>query len=308
MIEGRIRRSAIVVVLGLATAFAACGDDEEETNGGGGDEPAAKTFVDTECASCLANECSAEISACQSDPGCATYIGCVNACPIDNNDVIDPACDLGCTPEDSSEATRAQAELYVCRNYGPGTTCTSCPDQVPSQPAETQEGTVCTQYPPPDPPNPCRECFWESCCETWNACYAPGVNPECDALATCIAECGAPFEDCAQACMDAHPSAIDTLFDHVECAIENCPFDAPDCDPALWENECQACVYGTCGPEYTALNAIPDGYLLNLCIRDCNTAPDNIACLEACFAGHPEGEYAGYVWAECIAYYCEADC
>lgn len=304
--RGWIRPFLAGTTLLVGMIAAGCGDDVTPAGtGGGGAGPQVETFGASDCGVCFEESCITEIDTCLTDPGCASYLSCLRTCPVDEKSFIDPACDQACSPQASSEATRVQAELMECRLWGPGASCAEC--GIPSKPFDGPPPQQCE--PPAEPaPTACRQCYWEKCCDTWNACYASGVNPDCDALGTCITMCTGPtVEPCVDACLDAHPNSVDTLFDQVACAAEQCAWDADNCNPAE-RDACEACLYGTCGSAWVELLSDPEGFLLFMCLGDCGSQDAGVTCVEGCFDAHPTAESAGYLWTECVAYQCDATC
>lgn len=289
---------SITVALG-AIAMVACGSDDAETQ----PNQTVPKFGDTVCASCVEERCADAISVCQTDPGCTTYLGCLLDCPVDENDQVDPACDAACSPHSSSEATLTESKLIACRLYGEGAKCTECAESA----FPLRGGIPQSCEPRPEPaPTACRQCYWDKCCDTWDACYASGVNPECDALGTCIVGCNGAY-DCTTGCIDAHPTAVDTLFAQTSCAAEFCAFDTPNCDPSE-RDACGKCWFETCGESWAAFISQPDGLLLQLCIGECEGVVNPQACIGACFDDHPVAAPAGFLWAECQLQNCETLC
>jgi hypothetical protein len=301
----RLARSFRVVAAPLAAgllALGACADDGA-SNGGGGSPPAT-TFSSTECGTCVTTACSDAVSACQTDPGCAGYLDCLLKCPVDAHGNAEPACDQGCASSGSTETIKLESGVTACRFYGDGASCPTC--AIPSQPAS---GTLNQQCEPrPNAPTACRQCYWDHCCDTWDACYAEGVNPDCDALATCIMACSTPYEPCVQACFDAHPNSVTTLLTQQSCGLSLCAADQPDCNIGL-RDACDSCLYGTCGDSFVALLSTADGYLAWLCMSDCGAAgAPGDQCVQDCVAAYPAAASAIFLWGDCLSYQCATLC
>lgn len=294
-------------LVSFAIVAAACSDSSTENQGGQGTggSPPANTFQSSECGTCVETSCDPEIQACLTDPGCTTYLDCLLHCPVDEKGNADPACDAACVgTASSSETLKAEADLKACRFYGSGATCEAC--SIPTAPVSTQLNQQCEPRPDP-PPTQCRACYWEKCCDTWDACYADGVNPDCDALATCIQACGDPIEPCVDACFDAHPNSVTTLLDQVGCSVSLCAADQPDCDVEA-RDDCDTCLAVDCGDSFVSLLSTAEGYLLWLCLADCGDSGGGVQCTEGCFDAHPEAQDAGFLWADCLTYQCSTRC
>jgi len=300
---GRSRRATALASLLLLLA---CGDDTGTggQGGAGGAPSTPQDFEHSSCAACIQEACSAELTDCQSDPECTTYLSCLFACPVDASGKIELGCDDGCSTISSSEGALAQADLLSCRLYGAGASCEDC--QLPNLPFGPNVPQECSPTEPA--PNACRQCFWEKCCNTWDTCFAGG-NAECDALDLCLAPCESevPFEDCIAACFELHPDGIADYLAHFTCAIEHCAADtAPACDLEA-RPPCDTCATGTCGPTYIAMLSTEDGFLLNACLEDCDEDSD-VTCVEACFDAHPAAQAAGFLWGECVSFECIDEC
>jgi hypothetical protein len=281
--------------------LASCDDSETKRPSGSG----AETFAQTSCSDCFLRTCAEPVDACRSDPGCAAYLDCLGACPVDEEGFIDPDCDVACSPTTSSEATRAQAEVVKCRTQDAAAACLEC---APAGPVLIGGQAQLCEPRDDEPFSPCSPCYWENCCDTWDACFGEGADPDCDALASCVALCvDAPLEPCVDACFAAHPASVETLLAQNGCAMEFCAKDQIDCN-ADKRSECDVCLFDTCGPMWVDLMSNPDGFLLFACLGDCGAVDGGVTCVEACFDAHPGAEYAGYLWAECVAFNCESSC
>jgi hypothetical protein len=278
----------------------ACSSDGDTT--GGGAPSAGSPLFSSECGTCVANACGAEMWTCQTDPGCASYLDCLLRCPVDAGGVVEPTCEQSCPISASSETEPLETAFSACRFYGPGEGCGRC--AVPPLPDPLNQ--TCESRPEPAP-TPCRQCYWDHCCQTWDACYAEGVNPDCDALASCIMACDSPFEPCASTCFDAYPGSVTTLLAQQSCGLSVCAADQRDCDASL-RDPCETCLYVDCADSFVTLLSTGEGYLAWLCMSDCGALGAETACVEACVSDHPGAEAAVSLWAQCIEYRCAIVC
>jgi len=253
--------------------------------------------------------CQPEIAACQNDAACASYVNCLLDCPLSEQGNADPACDEACVTSDSSESQQARADLSGCRLYGEGAACEPC--DVPTTPKNGPVNQICEPRPPPRPPNPCRECFWEHCCDTWDACF-DGDNPDCSALATCMSVCSsAPDEDllepCVADCFIEHPASTEAFTAQTICALSECTNEDPQCDEAS-RDECDTCLLETCADSLHGLMSTEEGFLVWMCLRDCAATDGGPGCVEDCTIAHPDAKDDFLLWGECIDYLCAAKC
>jgi len=287
-----------------ACLLCGCGDAGATGGAGGqGGSPAAEVFGSTECGQCVTiDACADEIASCTSDPGCASYLDCLLACPVTSLGDADPTCDAGCAGDGSTETTKLRAGVTGCRLYGAGAACGPC--GIPSEPTSETLNQTCE--PRPDPPTACRACYWEKCCDTWDACYAEGVNPDCDALGTCVSACGQPLEPCIDACFAAHPDSVTTALTQVACGLSQCAADQPECDMTL-RDACDTCLLEDCGDPFVELMSTGEGYLFFTCLAECD-GTFGTGCVAPCLEAHPDAEEDGLLFLECVSIQCETLC
>ncbi|MFO0547111.1 MAG: hypothetical protein U0271_01920 [Polyangiaceae bacterium] len=284
---------------GVGVALGACGDDTTEP------PPSDPVYGTTDCGTCVKTACSAEFTDCQSDPGCASYLECLLACPVTADGDATTECDAGCVADDSTESLKARSAITACRFEGRGAEdCADC--NIPTGNTNPTLNQQCE--PRPNAPNPCRQCSWDRCCDTWDACYADGVDPECNTLTDCAIACQIyPLEPCLADCFEAHPTAVDPFLSQLVCGLSLCANDQPNCDASL-RDDCDDCMYDTCGDSFVAMFGSHDGFLLFTCAEDCGAAGQGIECTLDCVAAHPDGEEAFYVWTDCVNYHCASSC
>src|SRR4051812_24804354 len=127
------------VIAGLAVASvpvlaAACGSSAPSgqagssaasTSGAGG---GPSLYGTSECGLCVEQTaCVSQVNACKGDPGCATYLDCLDACPLGSTGDADTMCEKACPAISGSAGQSAKEALIACRTSGPGaTTCTAC--------------------------------------------------------------------------------------------------------------------------------------------------------------------------------------
>lgn len=301
--------TCLVCVL-LATAGVGCSDDTSTAGGGGaggdgGGSSNPASYLGSDCGVCVSTQCEDAIDACATDPGCATYLDCLFECPVTELGDADPTCDAACAAGGSSETERLRAGLAGCRAFGAGATeCAEC--GVPTTPQDDTLNQVCEPR-KEEPPTPCRACYWEKCCDTWDACYN-GENPDCDALATCVIACEEQeLDPCVSACFEEHPDSVATLLEQSACSVSQCNADQVDCNEAA-RDACDVCIYETCGDPFVEMLGTGEGYLLWLCLADCGESGGGVPCTEACFEAHPDGAEDAFLWGECIEVRCESLC
>jgi len=286
-----------VWALSLASlaSLAACGDDGDTSSTGGGGTGGAG-YGDGACGACVKDACAGEIEACAGDPGCAQYLTCLYACPVDAAGDADAACAAGCTVPDSSTAEAARAAVEDCRGFGRGATqCPACGAPENTHPLLNQE---CA---PSSDPNACFACEDEHCCETYAACEA---GAECDALVECIRACpDAGFDACKTQCEADHPAGVAGYGARIGCLLVFCA-DADACGNVPLDG-CSKCINAKCADEFIACWANPECYLLSECSVPCGA---DEACIEACGAAHPDGAQAFGDYALCGTQACSAEC
>jgi hypothetical protein len=295
---------SIAFVLNLV-ATSAC-SDEVSTGSGAVGGSASQNYGQGDCYDCVKEVCSVELTQCQSEAGCASYLDCVIACRLNERGNAEEACDQACVAKTPEEAQQVVASVVSCRQDGPGVACGAC--GLPQGPRSAPEPQLCA--PRPNPPTPCRACFWDKCCDTWDQCYGPNGNAECDAVVTCLQLCEPPqLESCTSDCFDAHPNGIDDYIAQLSCATLHCAPEVtdanmmPTCD-ATQRDACSSCIYSECGASFIDYIGTAEGVLMYLCLADCGSQGLGVKCIEACVEAHPQGNDAFFLWAECVDYRC----
>ncbi len=297
-------RARVVVTLAVAALLTGCGASDPKGTGGAGGTTTA-LFQKSECGTCVKSSCASAITDCQSDASCAAYLDCLYACPVDSRGNADPTCDAACvTTQGSTESSKKREAVSGCRFYGAGSDCAAC--SIPKNPVSTSLNQQCT--PRPNPPNPCRACFWEHCCDTWDACF-DGNNADCSALTDCLQACQTdPLEPCYKTCFDAHPNSVSTFMAQQSCAISQCATDVGSSCDATKRDACTACQHVTCGDPFVQLLSTGPGFLLFSCTEDCAALNKGADCIAGCVTTHPDASDAFFLWAECVTYRCSSSC
>ncbi len=288
----------------------ACGDSSAPTGGGGAGGNGEPGYGESDCGVCVLDACTEEIEACSSDPGCTSYLECLLACPVDPQGNAELDCDQACVTGDSSETLNAVSDVRICRSSEAGADCAPC--GVP----KLDEDSVLTQAcEPKQAPrgNVCRQCFFDKCCDTWDACF-DGGNPDCESLVVdCLAGCDEyPIEGCVSACFDQHPESVSTYLEQQRCALLKCASDKTGdqaCD-ASTRDDCEVCMVEDCEASLNDLIQTEAGLLAWACLGDCSQADGGStpSCIEACFDDHPSAVVELSAYGECISYLCTPKC
>jgi hypothetical protein len=277
----------------VVLAFMGCDDDAPPPPGG---DAGAGAFAASACGQCVLDACHDAIASCRSDAACTRHLACLLRCPVGADGNADAACEAACPEAATSEARRLIAGLAACRRFGAGATCEAC--NVPPEPESPLFHQECEPRPEPAP-TPCRQCHWDRCCDTWDACYAEGADPECDALVTCIAGCSSPLAPCVALCMQRYPGGKNGAFRQIACAAAVCAIEQVDCDRSQ-RDACDVCQYEACGDPYVELLSDPEGALLYFCAADCaGSEPEREPCLRDCVERHPAAEGLWSAWTSC---------
>ncbi len=284
------------LTLGSLILASACGDDAESSSkGGGGSGGSGEAYGASPCGLCVKDACAAEIDACSADPGCAQYLTCLYACPLDATGNADPACADACGVPDSSTAQAARSAVEACRAYGAGALdCPACGISGNTHPLLNQDCPASQEV------NACFKCEDEHCCETYAACKS---DPECDALVTCIQACpDATYDACKADCEAAHPAGVAGFGARLGCLMVLCVEPCAGVPPT----PCAECVNTRCGDEFITCWSNPECYHLFDCTTPCS--PDDQPCFDACFAAHPAGVQDFNNYALCSTQACSAEC
>lgn len=284
---------------GLSTVgliMGACSDDGEPGGDGGAGASAADTFGASECGQCVHDACAAVIAACGGDPECAAYVSCLDGCGLNADGNVDEACEQACPRGSGTTAQQAIDELTICRNTGPGASCSACV----ATGTGGGPGILNQSCPGSDDPNPCYECEDEHCCETY-AAYE--VVPEAVAYKECLLDClNGGNQGCELQCFEQHPDGLTQWAPRHACLMVYCTTE--DTCGEIPLSSCEICVNDHCAESFVALLADPAGYLLWACTADCADA----ACWDTCEATYPSAAPRLESFSACAINQCNAEC
>jgi hypothetical protein len=259
-------RAVAVLLLGLSVS---CGNDSS-ADSGSTDGGSKGTYGASACGGCASAACASERQICLSEPSCAAYVSCLDACPTSPDGDVAADCEAACPGATGSTAEKALDDFRACRIYGPGAGCASCGavDAGALPPLLTQQCTPSTN------PKPCYACFDEHCCDSVQACVQV---PACSATNDCATNCSPDDVPCHEACFQDE-SGVKPWLAFTACALHFCRADC-----GLQPDTCQSCVEQKCVNTQLACDTDPDCFLLGLCIAGC---PDQTpACVAQCRAG-----------------------
>jgi hypothetical protein len=292
----------IVVALGSLSA-SACGSKTPPavgSGGGGGAGGGATDYGNSACGTCVEQTaCLSQFNACAADSSCATYLKCLDACPISAVGTADPICENACPTVGGSAGQAAQMEFVACRVSGPGTMCSGCGQLA--HPQDPDFNQTCT---PMTDTTACFTCEDNNCCDTYNACLA---SSDCMAIEACYKTCSmmVPSSDtCQDQCYQEHVAGFALWAHRLDCLAYFC-FDADACgikplDP------CEKCDNLYCAD----VDAACAHDLQCTLLRDCETpcAPTDQSCYTTCQGQFPSGETLLNTWESCVEDHCANAC
>lgn len=184
--------SAVLFVLGACRQIVDFEDGPSSNNGEYTSSTGYWQFKDATCGSCIDQNCAAEAKACQADPSCQVFEGCLAGCGRGDSACTD-SCGFrvrfsGLSPE-THHLGHCQAAL--------------CKSECPTFAVSNASGQACG---PLGPPRDCQAC----CCDEFAAC---DNDPECVSQAACWRQCG--FDEplgksCFERCMAAPVAQLNT--------------------------------------------------------------------------------------------------
>jgi hypothetical protein len=278
-------------MLVVAAAFSvgvavSCGDSSETEVGSGGEGGgAADTYVTSDCGSCVARSCQEQIDACAADPGCASYLECLNACPTGPVGNVDQDCEAACPVADNSTTEGLKADLTLCRQDGPGSECGPCGVSSILE----QQCSMSTET------NACAICEDESCCETYIACRDDAT---CWALKDCLQACPQTDDACWDQCMADYGDGMDLFGERMTCIFAQCGIECGS-------GECNACVTAACPNSSLQCYQRADCWLLEGCVGDCG---GDTTCIQGCYDTYPDATAIFEVLASCSVANCAQAC
>jgi hypothetical protein len=271
---------AVIVVLGGACSSDGGGGGNGTPDSGSPDTGAG--FGSSSCGTCVAQACSNERAACLSDPGCATFMTCLEGCPVAANGNVDSSCASACPSPSSSSGQTAKTSFETCRATGAGASQCPC--------GGVDAGVVDSGKPPnpilddqncsPSTSNGCSKCFDDHCCKLQDTCLG---NADCTALANCVGNCTGWA--CESKCYQDHPTSTVKYAQYYGCVAIFCPGDDADCEHST--NQTLNCiVINECRNAYADCYANEACYLIVSCAIECN---GDVSCIDTCKTQNPDG-------------------
>jgi hypothetical protein len=145
-------------------------------------------YATTTCASCAAEKCCAESTACSADPLiCSPYEACLGQC------AGDPGCRSACTIDHPVPAG----------NAAPVSALSACLAAKCENECALPCGAFAGYLSEPDASAGCQSCIVRNSCDPARAC---GSSVDCDAYWRCYLSC--PTADCQAACALAHDAGF----------------------------------------------------------------------------------------------------
>jgi len=293
--------------MSLATVMfaTACGDDTGDgtASGSGAGGSAGQKFGGGGCDTCIRGACSAEISTCGSDAGCAAWLACLQACPIGPSGDADATCEATCLV-DGTVAAEGRDAIVACRRSGAGASCAEC-GAAPTSSTSTGGPGVCTmpaivdQTCGPSGAEGCNACLYDECCDSIRDVF--GSGPAAD-LVTCWLACPDDDGDCANDCYADHPDGIQGFGNFRACAQVNC-YETGLC-PSPRDNACSTCQRTECNCEVANCHADVSCHQIYECFANCEDG----ACAAGCPAKYPDGQTLYDNMSVCTAQHCVTLC
>ncbi len=234
------------------------------------------------CGTCVAAQCSVAVTACGEDPECASFLECLDACPIGASGDVDAACAARCPAPTGTAGQQAKATLDACRAGTAAIACAACGDPPPDGGLIPLLEETC---PPSQETDPCLKCDHESCCTIDDACTA---SKECSAIIDCLNTATTTPE--VLACVNDHPGGAGIFAQRFACRDVHCTNTVACLGKP--PGACAVCEVTQCPDVFAELVGTPDGLnLLYGCVLSgCQglTNPDQyVACLQTCKGKFP---------------------
>lgn len=282
------------MALALASTHA-CSSSDPGATGAAGQSGAAGSNdgAATACFDCARAACDAQRAACVGDPGCTTYLACVEVCPVSAASGVDPACEAACPRGDTSASKAASQALLQCLNTA-ATGCVECGAGDAGADGSTNP-VLNQQCAPTTHADVCNECMWNNCCDSMDAIL--GGGPATD-LANCWQAC--TDSACEQACYAQYPDGVAGLGGWWACLTVKC-MPGGEC-PA--QTTCTACTAEHCGYEFADCEADVECHLIKQCVGWCETTD----CAVACPGQHPTASPLWEKYFACVTQRCATDC
>jgi hypothetical protein len=238
------------------------------------------SYGESACRLCVTSACTGPLADCASDPDCAAYLACFDACGLQKNGNVNASCEARCPVGSTSSGMQGELDLSECRTSGAGALCVACGTAV----SLSESPILRQECPPVDASDTCERCEDENCCETSAACGAA-----CQGFRKCRDD-GGDYLDCKS----QFPSGFLPAEENNACHVIFCA--RSDACPTI-TNPCFQCIYQYCAPEYAKLVGSVAGALA----WECFAAGDS---LTACTASSSEATEAGEPLETCLVNDC----
>lgn len=259
---------------------------------GDGASPAGR-FGASECRACLAETCAGSEMACNGEPACASYLTCLDACPVDEQGALDAECARACRLPQDAEVEALALHVSDCRDrgYGAGCGCSSARTLPPLLqqvcPASTSE-------------NACHACEDERCCETKQACLA---DDDCTAFLACLDQCSlSSSAACNVDCGDLYPEGYELFVTRNACVSFRCgaPSECGNDEP----DPCVQCWYERCWDELLACDMSSACQRMSSCSVACGAGE----CRDSCDVSDPAAAALRDAFLSCATARCVSEC
>lgn len=297
------------VALSAALLAAACDDSSSgDTTSGSGGGQATAGWGEGGCSTCVRDACSSEVATCKADAGCASWLRCLEACPIAEGGDADPTCEATC-PVDGTVAAEGRDAIVTCRRSGAGQACAECGIGTTTSTGTGGSGpALCTMPAAVDQTcqvagtdMPCEACIQEECCDSYRAVF--GSGPTAD-LAQCWLACPDDDGDCANGCYADYPDGVQGFGDYRACTEVNC--EATGKCPSQHDTECLTCQRTECTCELAACHADVECHTTVECLSNCPAL--DTGCGKACVDAHPNGAGVFELLGVCSSQNCVDHC
>jgi hypothetical protein len=244
-----------------------------------------------DCDACRSGHCCTEAQACAAEPACATWLGCEDACAID-----DYECLRGCWKGDP--ASPAKGAYMACKQRSCASACAM----------DACTGAAYNYQDNNDDANnngACRACRSEHCCEPLTTCLE---DADCEEAFECYGTC--PDSACMQSvCNNAeHAQLLIKIAPEWACRSRYCLAACnaePICSTVFYsQGDCQTCTHANCCAETKACSEDVECVQHALCVHACA----DYACQVACDSTYWIGAGLDYARQYCLSSHCTTEC
>lgn len=233
-------------------------------------EPQGMEFYgSSQCGSCVATACAAEMRSCGADSSCTRYLWCLGDCPVNEKGDAEASCEARCMQGVLTGSQSLARAVTQCRVQGAGANCQTCGRNGTPAKEDTLFNQQCA---PPMASSKCGSCLEERCCESRKTCLAGECSPLIDCVSDSLCSGSA---DCVAKCRRDHSSGLVDFERYILCAEVRCPAECGQRPDA-----CQICKASFCSEllirSRTDPNCINRGYCFNGCVSG------DTACRQVC--------------------------